>query len=270
MYKYHSPIGPLYLDTDGKSLTGLWMEGQKYFPNVPLQALNQKPDVPVFQETATWLDCYFSKKSLPPLPPLAPKGSVFRQAVWEELLQIPYGKITTYKALAKAIGSSPRAVGGAVGHNPISILIPCHRVLGSMYRGKGGTLTGYAGGLERKRFLLNLEQGILVKGKTSEPPSAARPAESHTPVKKPLRPGKFPCPCCGYKTFPVPKEEAVSYICPVCFWENDLFGSSEKYPSDENHGMTLSQGREMYQRVGAVQENLLPYVRKPLPEEMPE
>ena len=83
-------------------------------------------------------------------------------------------------------------------------------------------------------------------------------------------PGEYPCPCCGYKTFPVPKEEAISYICPVCFWENDLFGPGAEYPSDENHGMTLSQGREMYQRVGAVREDLLPYVRKPLPEEMPE
>ncbi len=162
MYKYLSPIGPLYLDSDGKALTGLWMEGQKNFPRVSPFTLDKAPDLPIFHETAAWLDCYFAKKDLPPLPLLVPKGSTFRQAVWKELLQIPYGKITTYKAIAKAIGSSPRAVGGAVGQNPISILIPCHRVLGTaVRRGKNRSLTGYAGGIERKRFLLNLEQGDL-------------------------------------------------------------------------------------------------------------
>ena len=100
-----------------------------------------------------WLDCYFGKKSLPLLPPLAPEGSEFRQAVWKQLLKIPYGTTTTYKEIAQTLGTSPRAVGGAVGHNPISIFIPCHRVLGT-----GGGMTGYAGGLERKRFLLELER----------------------------------------------------------------------------------------------------------------
>lgn len=84
-----------------------------------------------------------------------------------------------------------------------------------------------------------------------------------------LKPGKFPCPCCGYKTFPVPKEEAVAYICPVCFWENDVFDPGEDQPSDENQGMKLSDGREAYKKLGAVQEKFLKYVRKPLPEEFP-
>mgnify|MGYP002509437895 FL=1 len=81
--------------------------------------------------------------------------------------------------------------------------------------------------------------------------------------------GKYPCPCCGYKTFPVPKEEAAAYICPVCFWENDVFSSGEDQPSDENRGMTLAQGRETFRQIGAVRPDLIPYVRKPFPEERP-
>ena len=81
--------------------------------------------------------------------------------------------------------------------------------------------------------------------------------------------GKYPCPCCGYLTFPVPKEEALAYICPVCFWENDLFDPGEDDPSDENHGMTLCQGRENYRKYGAVRPDFLRYVRPPRPEEQP-
>lgn len=83
-------------------------------------------------------------------------------------------------------------------------------------------------------------------------------------------PGKYPCPCCGYRTFPVPKEDALAYICPVCLWENDVFDPGEDQPSDENRGMTLAEGREAYKRLGAVREEFLQYVRKPLPEELPE
>lgn len=82
-------------------------------------------------------------------------------------------------------------------------------------------------------------------------------------------PEKFPCPCCGYKTFPVPKECATAYICPVCFWENDVFTSSEDQPSDENRGITLKQGREAFRRLGAIRKDLIQYVRKPFPEEIP-
>lgn len=85
----------------------------------------------------------------------------------------------------------------------------------------------------------------------------------------PPRPGKFPCPCCGYRTFPVPREDAVAYICPVCFWENDVFDPGEDQPSDENRGMTLRQGREAFLRLGAVREEFIQHTRKPLPEEAP-
>ena len=148
-----SPLGPLLLASDGEALTGLWLKGQRYFAvGVPTDAA-QRPELPAFLQAEAWLAAYFSKAPLPPMPPLAPRGTAFQCAVWQQLTHIPYGTTTTYGALAHALGvSSPRAVGSAVGRNPISILIPCHRVLGS-----DGSLTGYAGGLERKRFLLELE-----------------------------------------------------------------------------------------------------------------
>ena len=152
-----SPVGLLTLASDGTSLTGLWLKGQKYFgETLPAHAIHA-PDLPVFRDTADWLDCYFSGKCPPALPPLKPHGSPFRQAVWQQLLAIPYGETTTYGTITnllreKGIPASPQAVGGAVGHNPISILIPCHRVLGA-----NGSLTGYAGGLDVKRCLLSLE-----------------------------------------------------------------------------------------------------------------
>lgn len=157
LMKLSSPLGPLSLASDGEALTGLWLEGQKYFAAGLEPETEERPDLPVFCQAAAWLDAYFEKRDLPPLPPLAPKGSEFRQKVWKLLLEIPFGETTTYGALAgqlKAAGvsASPQAVGGAVGHNPISILIPCHRVVGT-----DGSLTGYAGGVEKKRFLLELE-----------------------------------------------------------------------------------------------------------------
>lgn len=153
----HSPVGRLYLTSNGVSLTGLWMEGQKYFPDKMWSAAKEASDLAVFQQTEVWLNAYFSRKDLPVRPPLEPKGSLFQQAVWALLLDIPWGETVTYGMLtqilrAKGIPASPQAVGGAVGHNPVSILIPCHRVLGA-----DGSLTGYACGLERKRFLLELE-----------------------------------------------------------------------------------------------------------------
>lgn len=159
--KLPSPLGPLTLASDGEAVTGLWLEGQKYFA-VGLEAeTEERPDLPVFHQAAAWLEAYFEKRGLPPLPPLAPEGSAFRQKVWRLLLEIPLGEVTTYGALteklkAAGVPASPQAVGGAVGHNPISILIPCHRVVGS-----DGSLTGYAGGVERKRFLLELEGADL-------------------------------------------------------------------------------------------------------------
>jgi len=259
-----SPLGPLTLASDGENLTGLWLEGQKYFAAGLDPDTRDAPALPVFQETEAWLERYFAGRRPPDLPPLAPRGSGFRQSVWKKLLEIPYGQTRSYGELAEELGSSPRAVGGAVGHNPISILIPCHRVVGAQ-----GSLTGYAGGVEKKKFLLELERdGLAQREKTLIAPfPIVSPQPKRTEEK--AWPGRFPCPCCGYKTFPVSKEEAVAYICPVCFWENDVFTPGEDQPSDENRGMTLRQGREAYRRLGAVREDLVRYARKPLPEEMP-
>lgn len=157
-----SPVGTLTLAADGTALTGLWLEGQKYF-GAGFSDTVQEKDLSVFREAEAWLKAYFAKAPLPALPPLAPQGSSFRQAVWQLLLEIPYGTVTTYGALAqklrdRGISAAAQAVGGAVGHNPISILIPCHRVVGS-----DGSLTGYAGGVAKKQFLLELE-GVDMAG----------------------------------------------------------------------------------------------------------
>ena len=151
---YQSPLGGVTLSSDGESLTGLWFDGQKYFA-ATLSQSHKAADLPVFRQTARWLDIYFQGLAPDFTPPLTPRGSPFRQAVWDELLRIPYGETVTYGDIAKKLGvRSAQAVGGAVGHNPISIIIPCHRVLGAK-----NDLTGYAGGLEKKAFLLTLEQG---------------------------------------------------------------------------------------------------------------
>ena len=152
-----SPLGILTLASDGAALTGLWLPGQKYFAlGLRSDAVNA-PDLPVFQAAKAWITAYFAKDLLPEMPTLDPVGTPFRKAVWQKLMQIPAGEVVTYGTLAaqlrqEGIAASPRAVGGAVGHNPISIMIPCHRVIGS-----GGKLTGYAGGLQAKTYLLELE-----------------------------------------------------------------------------------------------------------------
>ena len=156
-----SPVGPLLLASDGTAITGLWLEGQKYFAAGLDADAEENPALPVFQKASLWLEAYFAQRDLPPLPPLAPRGSEFRQRAWKLLLEIPFGETTTYGALterlkAAGVPASPQAVGGAVGHNPISILIPCHRVVGT-----DGSLTGYAGGVAKKRFLLELEGADL-------------------------------------------------------------------------------------------------------------
>lgn len=149
---YASPLGSILLAADETGLTGLWFEAQKYFPSFSGVEYQEK-ETPVLTETVRWLDVYFSGKDPGFLPPLHPQGSPFRQAVWNILLTIPRGQTMTYGEIARRLGvHSAQAVGGAVGHNPISILIPCHRVVGS-----DGSLTGYAGGVERKARLLQLE-----------------------------------------------------------------------------------------------------------------
>ena len=150
---YHSPIGSITLASDGNALSGLWFEGQKHFPATLAAEAVVNPDLPVFVETHRWLDRYFAGKRPDFIPPIAPQGTPFRQKVWKILLNIPYGKTMTYGEIARRIGChSPQAVGNAVGHNPVSIIIPCHRVVGA-----DGSLTGYAGGLERKTWLLQME-----------------------------------------------------------------------------------------------------------------
>lgn len=159
---YQSPIGTIILAGAGDALTGLWFHGQKYF-GATLSSEHKEADLPVFSETRRWLDVYFQGQQPDFTPPLAPKGSDFRQAVWDMLLQIPYGQTVTYGTLAKKLAQqmglasmSAQAVGGAVGHNPVSLIIPCHRVLGAK-----GALIGYAGGVEKKAFLLELERSKI-------------------------------------------------------------------------------------------------------------
>ena len=155
---YESPLGGILLAADDIGLTGLWFEGQKYFART-LDAVHREQETAVLSEARRWLDVYFGGQEPDFTPPLHPAGSAFQQEVWALLRQIPYGETTTYRALAEAVARkrglrqmSAQAVGGAVGHNPISIIVPCHRVVGS-----DGSLTGYAGGLERKVQLLRLE-----------------------------------------------------------------------------------------------------------------
>lgn len=155
---YDSPLGRLLLAADETGLVGVWFEQGKYYAE-GLAPEHTVQETPVLTETKRWLDCYFGGKEPEFLPPLHPAGTPFRQEVWELLLRIPYGTTTTYGALAEQIARrqgkakmSAQAVGGAVGHNPISILIPCHRVVGA-----DGSLTGYAGGLDKKIHLLERE-----------------------------------------------------------------------------------------------------------------
>ena len=151
---YDSPLGDITLASDGRALAGLWYDGQKYFGSTlgPLTSLPAQ--LPVFDEACRWLDIYFSGREPDFIPPLSLRGTPFQQRVWKELLTIPYGQTVTYGELARRLGCrSAQAVGGAVGRNPISIIVPCHRVIGT-----NGSLTGYAGGLDRKQALLRLEQ----------------------------------------------------------------------------------------------------------------
>ena len=160
---YESPLGGILLAADDIGLTGLWFEGQKYFART-LDAVHQEQETAVLSEASRWLDVYFGGQEPDFTPPLHPAGSAFQQEVWALLRRIPCGQTTTYGALAKQLAAerglsrmSAQAVGGAVGHNAISIIIPCHRVVGT-----NGSLTGYAGGIDKKAALLRLEMKMTL------------------------------------------------------------------------------------------------------------
>lgn len=158
---YDSPLGGILLAADEAGLTGLWFDGQKYFAHdLPAERVEQ--NTPALSEAKRWLDIYFTGREPEFIPPLHPIGSAFRQSVWELLLQIPYGQTAAYGEIAGRLAAktgrrmSAQAVGGAVGHNEISIIIPCHRVVGT-----NGSLTGYAGGIDKKVKLLELEHADM-------------------------------------------------------------------------------------------------------------
>lgn len=159
---YQSPLGKILLAADEEGLTGLWFEQQKYFA-LYLDKEHMEKELPVFQNAKKWLDIYFFGREPDFTPPLHFTGTDFQNQVWEILCTIPYGQTMTYGAIAKELAAkkglsrmSAQAVGGAVGHNEISIIVPCHRVVGS-----NGSLTGYAGGIEKKVKLLRLEKADM-------------------------------------------------------------------------------------------------------------
>ncbi len=161
-HHYYSPLGGITLASDGEAIVGLWFDGQKYYADT-LDNEHMEKALPVFKETDRWLDIYFSGKQPDFTPKLNMRGTAFRKAVWNILLTIPYGQIMTYGQIAEIVAKqmgfdrmSAQAVGGAVGHNPVSLIIPCHRVVGS-----SGNLTGYAGGINKKIRLLQMEQADM-------------------------------------------------------------------------------------------------------------
>lgn len=160
---YESPLGELTLAGEDGSLTGLWFAGQRHFGSTLLGG-EVEGELPVFGEVRRWLDAYFAGRVPAWTPQLELRGTEFRKAVWRALLEIPYGETLTYGELARRVAGArggdgaklARAVGGAVGRNPLTLIVPCHRVVGAV-----GSLTGYAGGLDRKRWLLGLERLVL-------------------------------------------------------------------------------------------------------------
>ena len=160
-YHYTSPLGITTLAGNGESLTGLWFDEQKYFPH-KLISESIESELPIFTQTCNWLDIYFSGRIPDFIPPISLNTTPFRKAVYDILLTIPYGQTMTYGEIARILAEqkgvermSAQAVGSAVGHNPISIIIPCHRVVGA-----DGSLTGYAGGLNKKIDQLKLEKAL--------------------------------------------------------------------------------------------------------------
>ena len=157
-HHYESPLGGITLGSDGEALIGLWFDGQKYFGDTLREPWEEKT-LPIFEETDRWLTIYFSGKAPEFTPKLAMRTTAFRRTVWEIMLSIPFGQTMTYGQIARLAAQrmgiprmSAQAVGGAVGHNAISLIIPCHRVMGT-----DGSLTGYAGGIDKKSRLLEME-----------------------------------------------------------------------------------------------------------------
>ena len=160
--KYSSPLGDIMMASDGTHLVGLWFNGQKYYADTLNKTYEERDDLLIFEQTHRWLDLYFSGQVPDFTPALLLQANDFRRRVWEILLIIPYGQTITYGEIAHIIARekglktmSAQAVGGAVSHNPISLIIPCHRVVGA-----NGSLTGYAGGIERKKWLLEMEKAV--------------------------------------------------------------------------------------------------------------
>jgi len=170
IWHYHSPLGGITLASNGEALSGLWFDGQKHFGD-GLDPLHEEKKLPVFDQPCRWLDIYFSGKNPGFTPMLDKRTTPFRRAIWDILLTIPYGETMPYGAIAKHYAvlnglkrMSAQAVGNAVAHNTISIIIPCHRVLSY-----DGCLTGYAAGTGKKRKLLELEQYAKASGKGCAP-----------------------------------------------------------------------------------------------------
>ncbi len=160
-YNYQSPLGEIVIASDDTAITGLWLVGQRHF-DIELEGCIADKDLPIFDEVSHWLDIYFTGNNPGEIPAVHMNGTLFQLEVWQILQTIPYGKLITYREIAELIAKkrgitkmSARAVGNAIGRNPISILVPCHRVVGS-----DGKMTGYAGGIERKVKLLKLENAL--------------------------------------------------------------------------------------------------------------
>ena len=159
---YNSPLGHITMASDGTHLVGLWFDGQKHFADTLNKAFDEREDLPIFEQTRHWLERYFGGEIPDFTPALLLRANDFRRRVWKILPTIPYGHTMTYGDIAHIIAQekglknmSAPAVGGAVSHNPISLIIPCHRVVGA-----NGSLTGYAGGIERKKWLLEMEKTV--------------------------------------------------------------------------------------------------------------
>lgn len=158
---YQSPLDKIVIASDGTAITGLWLVGQRHF-DIEVEGCITDKDLPIFDEVSRWLDIYFTGNNPGEIPAVRMNGTPFQLEVWQILQAVPYGKLITYREIAELIAKkrgitkmSARAVGNAVGRNPVSILVPCHRVVGS-----SGKMTGYAGGIERKVKLLKLENAL--------------------------------------------------------------------------------------------------------------